>query len=87
MTDHSSTPADAAPTVSTEESVEVDSAKQNLVETMEDLGASPEVIDAVRGPVAVSEEPRLRVVAGAVGQAAGGVVGRVAAVGHHLLGN
>ena len=34
MTDHSSTPADAAPTVSTEESVEVDSAKQNLVETM-----------------------------------------------------
>ncbi len=87
MTDQPSTPAEAVPTVSTEESVEVDSAKQNLVETMEDLGASPEVIDAVRGPVAVSEEPRLRVVAEAVGQAAVGAVGRVAAAGRHLLRN
>jgi hypothetical protein len=85
MTDQSSIPANAAPTVSTEESVELDSAKQSLVETMEDLGASPDVVAAVRAPVAASEEPRLRVVAGAVGQAAVGVVGRVAAVGQHLL--
>ena len=68
-----------------------DWASRKLVETMEELGASQEVIDAVSGPLAIYKEPRFRVIASAaarrIDQVAASTVGWVAAAGRHSRSN